>query len=91
MCIKGLTQPSSRTTGPASNLSEPPAANPGITEEERRTIVEMMAKGTDAGTNLATADLGDPVARLLAGGADVVQAPNEPPVRGSRLRLPTGS
>ena len=64
MCIKGLTQPSSRTTGPASNLSEPPAANPGITEEERRTIVEMMAEGTDAGTNLATADLDDTVARL---------------------------
>jgi hypothetical protein len=63
MCIKGLTQPSSRTTGPASNLPEPPAANPGITEEVRRTIVEMMAKGTDAGTKLATADLDDTVAR----------------------------
>jgi hypothetical protein len=63
MCIKGLTQPSSRTTGPTSNLQEPPAANPGITEEERRTIVEMMAEGTDADTNLATADL-DTVARL---------------------------
>ena len=90
MCIKGLTQPSSRTTAPASNLPEPPAANPGITEEERRTIVEMMAEETDAGTNLATADLGDPVARLWASGADV-QAPTELPVRGSRLRLPTGS
>jgi hypothetical protein len=64
MCIKGLTQPSSRTTGPASNRPEPPAANPGVTEEERRTIVEMMAEGTDAGTNLATADLDDTVARL---------------------------
>ncbi len=91
MCIKGLTQPSSRTTGSASDLPEPPAANPGITEEERRTIVEMMAEGTDAGINLATADLGDPVARLWASVADVVQAPTEPPVRGSRLRLPTGS
>jgi hypothetical protein len=63
MCIKGLTQPASRTTGPASNLPEPPAANPGITDDERRTIVEMMADGTRAGTNLATADL-DTVARL---------------------------
>jgi hypothetical protein len=63
MCIKGLTQPSSRTTGPASHLPEPPAANPGITDDERRTIVEMMADGTRAGTNLATADL-DTVARL---------------------------
>ena len=64
MCIKGFAQPSSRTTGPASNLPEPPAANPGITEGERRTIIEMMAEGTDAGTNLATADLDDTVARL---------------------------
>jgi hypothetical protein len=63
MCIKGLTQLSSRTTGRASNLPEPPAANPGITEEERRTFVEMMAEGTAAGTNLAAADL-DTVARL---------------------------
>jgi hypothetical protein len=64
MCIKGLTQTSCRTTGAASNLPEPPAANPGITEEERRIIVEMMAEGTDAGTNLATADLGDAVVRV---------------------------
>jgi hypothetical protein len=91
MCLKGLTQPSSRTTGPASNFPEPPAAKPGITEEKRRTIVEMMAEGTDAGTNLDSADLGDPVAQLWASGADVVQAPTEPPVRGSRLRLPIGS
>jgi len=64
MCIKGLTQPSSRTTGPASNLPEPPAANPGITEEERRTIVEMMAEGTHAGTNLPPRTLDDTDARL---------------------------
>jgi hypothetical protein len=64
MCIKGLTQPSSRTTDPASSLPKPPAANAGITEEEHRTIVEMMGEGTDAGTNLVTADLDDTVARL---------------------------
>jgi hypothetical protein len=64
VCIKGLTQPSPRTTGPAFNLPEPPAANPGITEEEHRTIVQMMAEGTHAGTNLDTADLDDTVARL---------------------------
>jgi len=64
MCIKGLTQPSSRTTGPASNLPEPPAADPGITDDERRTIVEMMAKGTYGWILLATADLDDTVARL---------------------------
>ena len=56
------------TVGPAgqpdtSILLAPPAADPGITDDERRTIVEMMADGTRAGTNLATADL-DTVARL---------------------------
>ena len=50
------------TVGPAdqpgtSILLAPPAADPGITDDERRTIAEMMAKGTYAGINLATADL----------------------------------
>jgi len=64
MCIKGLTQPPFRTTGAASTPPGPPAASPGITAEERRTIVEMMGEGTDAGTNLATVDLDHTVARL---------------------------
>lgn len=64
MCIRGFTQPSSRPADPASDVLEPPAADPGITEEERRTIIEMIAEGTDAGINLATAGLDDTVARL---------------------------
>ena len=93
MCIKGLTQPSSRTTGPASNLPEPPAANPGITEEVRRTIVEMMAKGTYAGLTLATTDLDGTFARLQASGAEVVQEPTEQPygVRDCAFRDPAGN
>lgn len=35
----------------------PPAANPGITDDERHTIAEMMAKGTYAMLLLATKDL----------------------------------
>ena len=62
MCIRGLTQFSSQAADPASNLPEP-AANPGITEEERRTVIAMMAEGANAGINLATADLDDTVAR----------------------------
>ena len=50
------------TVGPAdqpgtSIVLHPPAADPGITDDERRTIAEMMAKGTYATIILATADL----------------------------------
>src|SRR5438876_12247128 len=70
------------TVGPAdqpgtSIVLEPPAADPGITDDERRTIVEMMAKGTYARILLATADLDGTFARLQAGGAEVVQEPTE--------------
>src|ERR671915_1524258 len=49
----------------------PPQATPGLTDEERRTIAEMMAKGTFAGVNLATEDLDGAFERLQAGDAEV--------------------
>ena len=72
------------TIGPAeqpgtSIVLHPPAADPGITEDERRTIAEMMAKGTYAGINLATKDLDGTFERLQAGDADVVQEPTDQP------------
>ncbi|MEO6711987.1 MAG: VOC family protein [Mycobacteriales bacterium] len=71
----------------------PPAVDPGITDDERRTIVEMMAKGTYGGLNLATADLDDTFAKLEAGGAEVVQEPIEQPygVRDCAVRDPAGN
>jgi catechol 2,3-dioxygenase-like lactoylglutathione lyase family enzyme len=71
----------------------PLAATPGITEDERRMIAEMMAKGTYAGINLATTDLDDTFARLQAGDADVVQEPTDQPygVRDCAFRDPAGS
>src|SRR6202051_586020 len=65
------------TVGPAgqpgtSIVLHPPGADPGITDDERRTIVEMMAKGSYAAIILATADLDGTFARLQASGADVV-------------------
>jgi uncharacterized glyoxalase superfamily protein PhnB len=57
----------------------PPAATPGITDDERRTIVEMMAKGTYASINLATNDLDGTFERLQAGDAEVVQEPTDQP------------
>ncbi len=71
----------------------PPAANPGVTDDERRTIAEMMAKGTYAIITLATADLDGAFARLQASGADVVQEPAEQPygVRDCAFRDPAGT
>jgi uncharacterized glyoxalase superfamily protein PhnB len=71
----------------------PPAATPGITEDERRTIGEMMAKGTYASINLATTDLDDTFERLQAGDAEVVQEPTEQPygIRDCAFRDPAGT
>ncbi len=71
----------------------PLAATPGITDEERRTIAEMMAKGTYASVNLATTDLDGTFERLQAGGAEVVQEPTEQPygVRDCSFRDPAGT
>ncbi|MGW1409842.1 VOC family protein [Streptomyces sp. NPDC002403] len=86
------------TVGPAgqpgtSVVLHPPAADPGVTEEERRTIAEMMAKGTYAIITLATADLDATFDRLQAGGAEVVQEPTEQPygIRDCAFRDPAGN
>jgi uncharacterized glyoxalase superfamily protein PhnB len=71
----------------------PPAATPGITDDERRTIAEMMAKGTYAILLLATKDLDGTFERLQASGAEVVQEPIEQPygVRDCAVRDPAGT
>jgi catechol 2,3-dioxygenase-like lactoylglutathione lyase family enzyme len=86
------------TVGPTgqpgtSIVLHPPAADPGITDDERRTIAEMMAKGTYAGINLATPDLDDTFERLQASKADIVQEPTEQPygVRDCAVRDPAGN
>jgi catechol 2,3-dioxygenase-like lactoylglutathione lyase family enzyme len=86
------------TVGPpdqpgTSIVLHPPAADPGITDDERRTITEMMAKGTYPIITLATADLDGTFARLQASGADVVQEPIEQPygVRDCAFRDPAGN
>jgi uncharacterized glyoxalase superfamily protein PhnB len=86
------------TVGPAdqpgtSIVLYPPAASPGITDDERRTIAEMMAKGTYATLLLATKDLDGAFERLQAGDADVVQEPTEQPygVRDCAVRDSAGN
>ncbi|HEX6100593.1 MAG TPA: VOC family protein [Thermoanaerobaculia bacterium] len=86
------------TVGPAgqrdtSIVLHPPAAAPGITDDERRTIHELMAKGSYFGVNLATADLDATFAKLEASGAEVVQEPTDQPygVRDCAFRDPAGN
>jgi uncharacterized glyoxalase superfamily protein PhnB len=71
----------------------PPAATPGLTDEERRMVAEMMAKGTYASINLATRDLDGTFERVQAGDAEVVQEPTEQPygIRDCSVRDPAGN
>ena len=86
------------TVGPpgqpgTSIVLHPPGADPGITDDERRVIAEMMAKGTYASLLLATEDLDGAFERLQDGDADVVQEPTEQPygVRDCAVRDPAGN
>ncbi|PWU48984.1 glyoxalase [Micromonospora globispora] len=86
------------TVGPAgqpdmSILLAPPAVDPGITDDERRTILEMMAKGTYGWILLATPDLDGTFEKLQASDAEVVQEPIEQPygIRDCAFRDPAGN
>ena len=86
------------TVGPpgqpgTSIVLTPYGATPGLTDEERRTIAEMMAKGTYAMIILATADLDGTFERLQASGAEVIQEPTAQPygVRDCAFRDPAGN
>jgi uncharacterized glyoxalase superfamily protein PhnB len=86
------------TVGPANQpgtsiVLYPPAATPGMTDDERRAIAEMMAKGSYAMINLATADLDGVFARLESSGAEIVQEPTEQPYgrRDCAARDPSGN
>jgi catechol 2,3-dioxygenase-like lactoylglutathione lyase family enzyme len=86
------------TVGPAgqpgtSILLAPPAADPGITEDERRTLTEMMAKGTYGWILLATPDLDGTFEKVQARDAEVVQEPTEQPygIRDCAFRDPAGN
>jgi uncharacterized glyoxalase superfamily protein PhnB len=84
-----------RPTRPAPRSSSyPPAATPGITEDERLTIAQMMAKGTYASINLATSDLDGTFERLQASAAaEVVQEPTDQPygIRDCSFRDPVSN
>ena len=86
------------TVGPAdqpgtSIVLYPPGADPGVTDDERRTILEMMAKGTYAIITMATNDLDSTFAQLQAVDVDIVQEPIEQPygIRDCAVRDPAGN
>jgi catechol 2,3-dioxygenase-like lactoylglutathione lyase family enzyme len=76
-----------------SILLAPPAVDPGITDDERRTIAEMMAKGTYGWILLATPDLDGVFEKVQASDAEVVQEPTEQPygARDCAFRDPAGN
>ena len=86
------------TVGPADQPNTaivlyPPEASPGLTDDERQTISEMMAKGTYASVNLATPDVDGTFERLQATDAEVVQEPIDQPygIRDCAFRDPSGN
>ncbi len=86
------------TVGPPNQpdtaiVLHPPAADPGITDEERRVVLELIAKGVYGSLALATKDLDGLFDKLQASGADVVQEPTDQPwgVRDCAFRDPTGN
>lgn len=79
---------------PDTNLVlSPPAIDPGITDDERRTILEMIAKGTYAMVVLAADDLDGAFARIEASGAEIVEPPTDQPYgkRDCSVRDPAGN
>jgi catechol 2,3-dioxygenase-like lactoylglutathione lyase family enzyme len=74
-------------------LLAPPVADPGVTDDERRTITEMMAKGTFGWILLATDDLDGTFERVQASDAEVIQEPTQQPygARDCAFRDPAGN
>lgn len=86
------------TIGPANQpdtsiVLYPPEATPGLTDEERNTVAEMMAKGTYASINLASSDLDGIFEKLESSAAEVVQEPTDQPygLRDCAFRDPAGN
>ncbi|GGC82235.1 putative glyoxalase/bleomycin resistance protein [Tersicoccus solisilvae] len=86
------------TVGPAGQpdtaiVLTPPAVQPGLTDEEKQTILDIMAKGSFFGVNLTSTDLDATFADLEAKGADVIQEPTDQPwgARDCAIRDPAGN
>ena len=91
-CMRWITVGTADQPG-TSIVLFPPAASPGVTDEEKQTIAGMMAKGTYAIMLLATPDLDAAFERLQASGAEIVEEPTHQPygVRDCAVRDPAGN
>jgi catechol 2,3-dioxygenase-like lactoylglutathione lyase family enzyme len=85
------------TVGPADQPTSivlyPPEAEAGLTDDERRTVAEMMAKGSYARITFASNDLDGTFEKLAAADVDVVEEPTDQPygVRDCAIRDPAGN
>jgi catechol 2,3-dioxygenase-like lactoylglutathione lyase family enzyme len=86
------------TVGPpdqpqTSIVLHPPAVDPGLTDDERRTIAELMAKGTYAMVVLGSTNVDEAFDRIQTAGAEVVQEPTDQPygIRDCAFRDPAGN
>ncbi|MFW6774175.1 VOC family protein [Nocardioides sp. CPCC 205120] len=86
------------TVGPpggtgTSIVLHPPAVDPTISDEERRVVLDLIAKGTFTALTLASDDLDADFARIEATGAEVVQEPTDQDygVRDCAFRDPAGN
>ena len=86
------------TVGPpnqadTSIVLHPPALDPGLTDDERRTVTEMMAKGTYAVLLLAADDVDQAFEQLTTHDIEVVQEPTDQPygIRDCAFRDPAGN
>lgn len=79
--------------GSTSIVLHPPAVDPGITDAERQTILDLIGKGSYGAITLSTDDLEALFDRVQAGGADVVQEPTDQDygVRDCAFRDPAGN
>jgi catechol 2,3-dioxygenase-like lactoylglutathione lyase family enzyme len=71
----------------------PPEATPGLTDDERRTIEEMMAKGSYGMLVLSAKDLESTFEQLQARDVEIVQEPTDQPygIRDCAIRDPAGN
>jgi len=86
------------TVGPAgqpdtSIVLHPPATDPGLSDDERQTILELIAKGSYGALTLASDDLDGLFDQLVLHGVDIVQEPMEQPYgeRDCAVRDPAGN
>lgn len=86
------------TVGPVgqpdtSIVLHPPAASPGLSDDDREALLALVAKGTYFGVNLATPDLDATFAELVSKGTEIVQEPIDQDygVRDCAVRDPSGN